>query len=152
MSASTALVLYLAQVQNGHWQGGVLSSIVLKRAVILDGRRVLQLAIRNQVPAVWDERTNLCTWAASVGRLELLQWLHEQGCPLTKELFFKVAKGAGEALHGLGHNACIEWAAANGCPLPSPLEIRREMERNGGMLSAFARIVRLQDGGQGNNA
>ncbi|KAG5178060.1 hypothetical protein JKP88DRAFT_350445 [Tribonema minus] len=54
----------------------------------------------------WDEHT--CSGAAEGGHLEVLRWARANGCPWSQETTWAAAKG--------GHLEVLQWAAANGCP------------------------------------
>lgn len=45
---------------------------------------------------------------ASSGSLEVLQWVHDEGCPSGKGTCEKAVEG--------GHLEMLTWAKANGCP------------------------------------
>jgi hypothetical protein len=51
---------------------------------------------------------NACEWAASEGRLELLQWARQNGCPWNEDTCEYAARG--------GHLEVLQWAHENGCP------------------------------------
>ena len=53
----------------------------------------------------WDKRT--CSEAALYGHLECLQYAHEKGCPWNEETCSEAAKN--------GHQECLKYARENGC-------------------------------------
>merc|ERR1711977_205804 len=54
----------------------------------------------------WGERT--CQMAAKGGHLEMLKYAHEKGCPWNKKTCFSAAAG--------GHLEVLKYAHENGCP------------------------------------
>jgi hypothetical protein len=54
----------------------------------------------------WDVRA--CKAAAGAGHLDVLKWLHKEGCPWDTESCEAAAKG--------GHLEVLKWLRANGCP------------------------------------
>jgi hypothetical protein len=55
----------------------------------------------------WEKE--MCAAAAQEDQLECLQYLHEQGCPLTATVCSKAAEG--------GHLDCLAFAIENACPI-----------------------------------
>ena len=55
-----------------------------------------------------EEKERFCSKMAEKGNVELLQHLHENGCPWDKE----TCRRAGEN----GHLECLKYARENGCP------------------------------------
>jgi hypothetical protein len=51
----------------------------------------------------------VCAEAASGGRLDVLMWARENGCPWNVSTCIEAAEN--------GHLACLKWAHENGCPL-----------------------------------
>jgi hypothetical protein len=51
----------------------------------------------------------VCAEAASAGRLEVLMWARDNGCPWNVSTCLEAAKN--------GHLDCLKWAHENGCPL-----------------------------------
>ena len=49
-----------------------------------------------------------CANAAQGGHLEVLQWVHENGCPWDEDTCWCAAQG--------GHLEALQWLRANGCP------------------------------------
>ena len=56
----------------------------------------------------WAAAAYPCQGAARGGHLEVLQWLHANGCPLGANTCMYAARG--------GHLEVLQWLRANGCP------------------------------------
>ena len=56
----------------------------------------------------WAAAAYPCQGAARGGHLEVLQWLHANGCPLGANTCMYAARG--------GHLEVLQWLCANGCP------------------------------------
>ena len=50
----------------------------------------------------------MCAAAATAGRLDVLRWLRENGCPWSSDTARRAALG--------GHLDALRWAVINGCP------------------------------------
>ena len=55
-----------------------------------------------------EKRERFCARMALNGNLELLEFLHENGCPWDEWTCFGAAKN--------GHLECLKYAHENGCP------------------------------------
>ena len=66
----------------------------------------------------WDERT--CSGAAHYGHIECLKYAHENGCPWDESTFEYAAEN--------GHLECLKYARENGCPGVHRLSTRRRLE------------------------
>ena len=64
----------------------------------------------------WDSCT--CSWAAWGGHLEVLKWLRENGCPWDDDMRWWDTCAIANAAKG-GHLEVVKWAKENGCPWDS---------------------------------
>ncbi|KXZ48815.1 hypothetical protein GPECTOR_25g400 [Gonium pectorale] len=92
-----------------------------QRGCPLNGRRVALSAARrgHQLAALaWAaeglgaslQSAELMDAAAASGRVEVMAWLRERGCPWGKGMFAGAARA--------GCKAALEWLEERGCPLP----------------------------------
>ena len=102
---------YLSTLKHLHRQGR------LKLSQVEDTQKVLQqeAAAKGQLEVLqwlhangcpWNADT--CAWAAKGGHLEVLQWARENGCPWDNLTCCWAIQ--------YGHIELLNWAVANGCP------------------------------------
>ena len=102
---------YLSTLKHLHRQGR------LKLSQVEDTQKVLQqeAAAKGQLEVLqwlhangcpWNADT--CAWAAKGGHLEVLQWARENGCPWDNLTCYWAIQ--------YGHIELLNWAVANGCP------------------------------------
>ena len=65
-------------------------------------------------PVPYD--TGCCAAAALIGRLDLLQYLREDGCSWDKNTCYSAVEGSQQPLLQKKHLEILQWALENGCP------------------------------------
>ena len=102
---------YLSTLKHLHRQGR------LKLSQVEDTQKVLQqeAAAKGQLEVLQWLHANGCPWnrstcsgAAGGGHLKAMQWLIANGCPWNADTCAWAAKG--------GHLEVLQWARENGCP------------------------------------